>query len=195
MFMNEIVDIIDYLQKNRVPFALTGASAMAVWGYARASGDIDFVVTVEEKNYSKIKEFGKTRDLMLISDTPDQITFRDRETLFDYDFIFTTNTIIKAMYQNARTKRAFGKRFRVARPEDIVVTKLSRIVVSYNMEDAKDILVLATMMELDFDYICRWTKGHLELKLALEKVTKEADQYRYKNYDLRVGADRLSACL
>jgi len=193
--MNEIVEIIDYLKKNRVPFALTGAPAMATWGYGRASEDIDFVVVVGEKNYQKIKEFGQSRDLILISDTADQITFRDRNTLFDYDFLFTTNTIVRDMYENAKMKHAFGRRFRVVSPEDIIMGKLFRMVVSYNHDDARDILVLATITELDCDYLCEKVREYKELLRPLKKTIKNANEFRYKDYDLGIGASRLSFCL
>lgn len=192
--MNEIAEIIEYLQKNKVPFALTGAPAMAVWGYGRASEDIDFVVVVGERNHSKIIEFGESRDLTLVSDTPDQITLRDKKTLFDYDFLFTTNKIVDEMYQNAKAKTAFGKRFRVVRAEDIIIGKLFRMVTSYNHEDARDILVLATIRELDYEYLCKKINKSAELLRPLKDAIQNADKLRYKNYDLRIGASRLSNC-
>jgi hypothetical protein len=193
--MNEIVTLVDYLQRNKVPFALTGAPAMAAWGYGRASADIDFVVVVSERNYKKVREFGKRRNLTLVSDTPDQITLRDEGVLFDYDFLFTTNAIVRAMYENSAVKHAFGKRFRVVRAEDIILGKLFRMVVSYNLDDARDIIVLASITELDIRYLREKIKKSKELLQPLKKAIKNADQLRYKDFDLGIGAARLSACL
>lgn len=192
--MNEIAEIIDYLRKNNVPFALTGAPGMAVWGYGRASEDIDFVVVVGERNRNKIIEFGKGRNLVLVSDTPDQLTIRDMKTLFDYDFLFTTNKIVDEMYKNAKTKTAFGKRFKVVRAEDIIIGKLFRMVTSYSHVDALDILALATIREMDYAYLRKKFTKSTELLRPLKEAIQNADKLRYKDYDLRIGASRLSNC-
>ncbi len=193
--MRELATILGYLRENKIEFAITGAAAMSVWGVIRASFDVDFVVVLSKRNRDKIMDFAKKEGLAVISDTENQITLRDPETLFDYDFLFTTSKILEAMYRNAKSKRAFGRRIKIVTPEDLILGKLCRLVVSFNHDDARDILALAAVNVLDTDYLCEKLRENFPLQRALKKVVKNADAYRYKDFDLTLGARRLSICL
>jgi hypothetical protein len=86
-------------------------------GVISASFDVDFVVVLSKMNRDKIIEFADKRNLTVISNTENQITLRNPETLLDYDFLFTTNKIMEAMYRNAKIKYAFGRRIEVVTPK------------------------------------------------------------------------------
>jgi|GEM_PF-7071927 hypothetical protein len=65
-------------------------------------------------------------------------------------------------------------------------------MIKENYQDKIDILALATLNELDLKYLCKWIKD-FELNHTLKQVIRQ-DTYRFKNYDLSIGATRLSGC-
>lgn len=168
---------------------------MSVWGVMRASQDIDFVVVTSRQNYEKILNFARMYNLSVVERTERQITLRDEQTLFDYDFIFVRDIATERMYKNSKLKYMYGKKIRVVSPEDLIISKLFRLVVSYNHTDVTDILALATRNTLNAGYMCSVVKRDSALYNVLGNVVREAGKYRYGNLDLTTGARQLSDCL
>jgi len=195
--MNPIKLITTYLQRNKVKFALTGAFAMSAWGVVRASQDIDFAVVASGKSHEKILNFAKKHALSVVESTERQIILRNEQTLFDYDFIFIHDTVTGRMYKNSRLKYVYGKKIKIASPEDLIISKLFRLVISYNHNDVSDILALATMNALNASYLCPLIRRDSAVYRVLRNIAEEAGKHRYRfgNLDLTAGARRLSACL
>lgn len=115
--------------------------------------------------------------------------------MFDYDFIFIHDIMTEQMYKNSKVKYAYGTRIRVVSPEDLIISKLHRLVISRNIYDASDILALASQNVLDARYLCSAVKRNDVLNRVLRDVIEEADTHRFGSYNLAVGAKRLSTCL
>lgn len=47
-------DITSFLEKNKIPYMITGAWSVIFYGRPRASHDIDFVVEIDKKDLNKI---------------------------------------------------------------------------------------------------------------------------------------------
>ena len=80
MLNEDYRDMLQILLENKVKFLVVGAYSMAVYGYPRATGDIDIWVEASkdnsEKVYHSLVEFGA-----LVSDlTPD--TFSEEDVIF-----------------------------------------------------------------------------------------------------------------
>jgi len=60
--LQDFIDFLKCLKKNRVNFVVVGAHAMSFWGYVRATGDIDILIDPEIENCERLmlalKEFG-----------------------------------------------------------------------------------------------------------------------------------------
>ena len=48
--------IVSCFRRERVPYVLIGAWALAVWGRPRATSDVDFLVFVNEKDLGRLSE-------------------------------------------------------------------------------------------------------------------------------------------
>ena len=60
--LQDFVDFLHCLKSNKVKFVVVGAHAMSYWGYSRATGDIDILISPSGENTNKLmlalKEFG-----------------------------------------------------------------------------------------------------------------------------------------
>ena len=192
--MEEFTVVLDFLRENEVEYAITGAAAMSVWGVIRASFDVDFVL-LDSESRRRIVDFARGRGFDIILNMEGRVTLRDRSTLLEYDFLFARTEAMIEMCRNAKLKYAFGRRIRVAAPEDIILGKLWKMLESFNHDDARDILALATVSVLNMEYLCSRIKRSPALRAVLGRIVEDADSYRYKEMSLTDGAERLSTCL
>jgi len=58
----EFKEFVQYLNKNKIKYLLVGGWAVGIYGHPRATKDIDFLFSNDEKNLKRIKkaldEFG-----------------------------------------------------------------------------------------------------------------------------------------
>lgn len=167
---------VDGLRRARVPYALVGAWAVAVWGRPRATLDLDFLVMVSEDGLWRLGPV-MARSGMAIDETwlewnpmlrGSQLRLQYREVAVD--LLRPRDDHDREIFQRRRKKRLEGRYYWFAAPEDIILQKL-KVGRPRDFEDALSVLE-RSKAELDRRYLRRWGKrlrisGELEYIFAL----------------------------
>ena len=190
----EFIRIIKFLQEKNIDFVITGMIAASVWGVIRATKDIDIVVTLSDENINAIYSFAKIYGYSFPSETSYQLTLRNEETLVDIDFIFCNYTHCKSLMKRAVYKKILNYKVKIAKPEDIIIGKLIRLVTEpYYYQDKVDIVMLATYNKLDIEYLKKWIEKY-NLYMRLKEVIEDVPE-KYGNENLSPGIKQLSLLL
>jgi hypothetical protein len=191
MISREYVQIVEYLKKNDIDFVLTGALAASIWGVIRATSNIDFSVVISRDERNKILKYAQ-RGYEVPINTARKIVLRNPASLVDIDFQVCDYDHCRSMRKRAERKRLLHRIVRVALPEDLIISKLMRLVHEDIEQDRIDILWLATENPLDGGYMERWISRY-GLRAQLRKTLQRNP--RYKNLDFTRGILRLSDIL
>jgi hypothetical protein len=144
----------------RVPYALIGAWALAVWGRVRATQDLDFLVVVAPARLHalaiRLEAAGMTRDTVWESHNPllrdVQIRLFAGEAVID--ILRPRDAQDVAAMRRKRRKRFEGAFYWFVAPEDLILQKL-KVGRPRDFEDAVSI-VERCRGALDHPYLSRW---------------------------------------
>lgn len=178
----KIAKILDDL---KIPYAITGGFAVAVWGKPRFTADIDVIVEFVPQN---IKSLAKA--LLSI----DKDVYVSEEAMWDalerkseFNFIhpqtglkvdFWVRNSKADIYGKLKLDRAVAKKvdkqkiFFVS-PEDLILSKLTWYKESESSKHLEDIKTILDnqKLKLNLNYIKNWAKKQSTIKI-LEKILK-----------------------
>ena len=172
--------IASFLQKNKIPYMITGAWSVIFYARPRASHDIDFVVELHKKDlYRIIKVFNKLPNEFLIQ--PDQIKNAVIEKgMFNIlylpgslklDFwVLKGGNFNESRFGRRKRKKILDQYMYIASPEDTILKKL----LWYNDTKIEKHLIDAAFVyqiqknNLDQKYLFSWSKKHNTTKLLKE---------------------------
>jgi len=136
------------LEKMRIRFFVVGAVDCGVWGKPRRTFDIDLVIVIEpgrvdnllsilqSQGFTPAKPKAKER---LMKNLP--VKFRDPKTTRSVDFRIASYTIDREALERATEVEIFGKRWKVAPPEELILYKLGRRnLTRFDREDIQGII-------------------------------------------------------
>jgi predicted nucleotidyltransferase len=173
MEITKILSKVAAILKNlKIPYAVTGGVAVAVWGRARYTADIDIVVDIApQKLQQLISRLSKIdKGVYLDVDTDAPIDFLKKRRSFNLihshsgvkvDFIIKKDNEFARMELGRAIKKDFyGQEIFFISPEDLVLIKLKwhkESESSRHLEDAESILKISKE-KMDIKYLRKWAK-------------------------------------
>lgn len=187
MGQREILLLISKLLTDlKIPYLLTGSFASSYFGFPRATHDIDFVIEVSFKDFSRLEKTLKKLEDEFIIDLAYVKENIGNETHFD---IYHAESgikvdfwpIKKSEFNTSRLRRKreeiiFGEKIWVISPEDLILTKLlwcREVRSEKHMRDCAGIIKIQGD-KLDQKYLSNWAK-----KLGIGDLYKEATNMDY----------------
>ncbi len=152
--------IVLCFRRERVPYVLIGAWALAVWGRPRATTDVDFLVLVNEEDLGRLSEritqAGMTLDETWLKWNPmlrgSQLRFQFEGTTIDV--LRSRDAHDQQVFGRRRRKRMDGRYYWVVSSEDFILQKL-KVGRPRDFEDALSVLERSGKT-LDRRYLQRW---------------------------------------
>lgn len=161
--------ITDVLNKNEIPYMLSGSVAMSLYIVPRATRDFDFIVHLQPKDIDRFVENFKEGYYCDKEAIEDAVKHRSMFNIIDHasgfkaDFVVLKNDPFR---QNEFTRKIsmefFGKTIYVVSPEDLLISKLIWIQDYQSPVQMEDIKNLVLADNLDWGYINLWV-GKLNL--------------------------------
>ncbi|MCO6044997.1 nucleotidyl transferase AbiEii/AbiGii toxin family protein [Aeoliella sp. ICT_H6.2] len=166
------------------PFALAGGLALAVWGYPRATRDVDLLIGVESSEFDTLLTTLTSHGCRpkhtppLIPVGPyhiAQFLFTPPNEFYDvqFDLLLAENDLLKSALQRAQKQEVPGldRPIRVLSCEDLMLLKL----LAGRVLDLSDVAMLLreNHASLDHAYMAVWL-GKLNLEAAYEEARQSA---------------------
>jgi hypothetical protein len=161
--------IIEYFNGHHIPYMLSGSIAMGLYIVPRATKDIDFVAHLQLQDVDGFVQHFAGAYYVSKDAVSDAINRQSMFNIIDHksgykaDFVILKNDEYRLTeFERKRKMNFYGISFYVVSPEDLLISKLIWIQewqATVQMEDIKN---LASLPDLQQDYINYWTK---ELKL------------------------------
>jgi hypothetical protein len=159
-------NIVGFLNKEEIPYMLTGSVAMSIYIVPRATKDMDFVAALKKEDIDKIaarfgKEYYCDRDAMADALRRKMLfNIIDTSTGFKADFIPLNQTAYEQTKFSRRRETDFlGSSIYVISPEDLIVSKLVWIQQLQSAQQIVDIENLLAIENLDQAYISHWVNA------------------------------------
>ncbi len=152
--------LINEFQKNGIDFALIGGHALSFAGVERMTVDIDFVVLLKQAN--AVDDIMEKYGYRAFHKTQDAANYSSQLADFgDVDFLFANRKYALEILKRAETKKIFGFKIKIARPEDLIGLKVqssSNDPRRYHkdMADIEDIV--ANIKNLDLELVREYFK-------------------------------------
>lgn len=157
-FYGHAIELLDEL---KYPYVIIGGLAVSLIGEPRMTLDIDFILSIPEKDIHNFLEtaikrgFGLNmkKELQRIKQTG---TFRFSMGLFHADIILTSSEFESSVFKRRKKIKLAGKKTYFPSPEDLIILK---IVAGRekDMLDAKSILI-RHKNKLDRKYMEKWAQ-------------------------------------
>ena len=172
-----LVEIASILNKNKIPYLITGGMAGFVWGRPRFTADIDLVVELSvdklivlEKALKSLDEAGYVdadimREAMAQSG---EFNFIDGKTGMKVDFwVSSGDPFDRSRLKRRVAKKIIGHDVYFSTPEDLILSKLSRWRDTGSSRHKEDIASIISISGdgLDREYLNSWAEklGHKDL--------------------------------
>lgn len=165
--------ITTLLQKNHIPYMITGALSVIFYGRPRASHDIDFVIEAEEGKipllinaFSKLSHREFVVDSTLIKEAvvgKRMFNLLHLPTMLKLDFFLLKNDEFdRSRFQRRKILNVFGQKMTFASPEDTILVKLlwhKDTKIEKHLIDAAFVYQIQKN-SLDEKYLLHWAKKH-----------------------------------
>lgn len=162
--------LIDFFEKQNIPYMLSGSVAMSVYTQPRFTRDYDFVVNLEDQHINELlKNFS---DGYYVNDEAVKDAIK-RKTMFNIvdhksgykaDFLILKNDPFRQTeFLRQKTVKFLDMTISIVSPEDLLLSKLIWIQDIQSGIQMEDIKLLSNVENLDWNYIDSWLK-ELNLK-------------------------------
>jgi hypothetical protein len=155
-FKAVISALLKYFGEHRIRYGLMGGFALGLWGTARATVDLDFLVNREdmEKVDQIMRELGYERGFW----TENVSQYISRLKLFgEVDFLHAFRQVSIEMLERTEEKEIFGGeiKIKVLMPEDLIGLKLQAIKndPARKEGDMADVKALASVLRERLDWV------------------------------------------
>ena len=161
--------LIDFFEKQNIPYMLSGSVAMSLYTQPRFTRDYDFVVNLKNEHTNNLlKNF--TGDYYINDESvKDAISRRTMFNIIDHksgykaDFmILKDDPFRQTEFLRQKKMKFLDTNISVVSPEDLLLSKIIWIQEIQSGVQMEDIKLLSEVEGLDWNYINNWIK---ELKL------------------------------
>ena len=181
--------VTSLLEQSTIPYMVTGALSVILYGRPRASHDIDFVIEAKEKDVKKIIRIFKTLPSSEFLVQSEQIkaaitgktmfNILHLPTMLKLDFfLLQDEPFDKSRFMRRRTIRLFGENMSFASPEDTILIKLlwyKQAKIEKHLIDAA--FVYQVQDSLDKTYLKSWAEKHKTATLLRKLAHIDLDQH------------------
>jgi hypothetical protein len=162
--------VVEALEAENIPYLVTGAISVNVFGIPRGTKDVDIVIALEtleplnrlESRLAGVLWFDPQVSFETITGSLRHILkTKSRPPLTVELFELGTDAFVQSRFGRRRLEFSaqLNRNIWLPTPEDIVVQKL-RWARSKDIDDARDVLAVQTLDKLDMPYIERWCAEH-----------------------------------
>ena len=160
-------------RRERVPYVLIGAWALAAWGRPRATNDVDFLALVNEEDLGRLSE-RMTQAGMALDEAWQKWNSMRRGFQLRFQFHGMTVDVLRPrdahdqqIFQRKRKKRLDGRYYWLVCPEDFILQKL-KVGRPRDFEDALSVLERFGG-SLNRRYLQRWA-GRIGVSAELKYI-------------------------
>jgi Nucleotidyl transferase of unknown function (DUF2204) len=172
-----LVEIASILDKNKIPYLITGGMAVFVWGRPRFTADIDLIVELSvdklivlEKALKSLDETGYVdADVMreALAESG-EFNFIDGKTGMKVDFwVSTGDSFDRSRLKRRVSKKIIGHDVYFSTPEDLILSKLRWWRDTGSTRHKEDIVSIISISGegLDQVYLANWAEklGYTDL--------------------------------
>lgn len=155
--------LIDFFERNNIPYMLSGSVAMSAYTVPRFTMDFDFVVHLKKENVPQLlKEFseGYYCDEDAVKDAiaaKTMFNIIDHKSSYKADFMILKNDSYSHVEFERRKKEIVHNiSLYIVSQEDLLISKLLWIQEVQGNLQLEDIKTLAALPQIDWDYIRHW---------------------------------------
>lgn len=157
-------DIVDFLNKEEIPYMLTGSMAMYIYTIARSTQDFDFVVQLQADDVQKVTSRFSKGYYCNEDSIKDAIRRKSMFNIIEHESQFKADFILlrgddefQHLQFNRRSKvKLLDTEVYIISGEDLVLSKLIWIQQLQSGRQMEDIKSVARNPSLDWNYIRHW---------------------------------------
>jgi hypothetical protein len=156
-------NIVAFLNKEEIPYMLTGSMAMSLYTVSRATKDFDFIVNISKDDISKIIVHFKEGYYCNEDAIRDAVRYKsmfniiEHNSGFKVDFFVSKDSPFQQSEFSRRSKvHMFGVDVFVISLEDLILSKLNWIQQLQSAIQIQDIRTLTQLEDIDWGYIHHW---------------------------------------
>ena len=177
-----VKELIEKLNRQNIPYMLSGSVSSSLHGEPRATRDVDIVIVATQEQIlnfagtlgeSYYVSLDAVRGAIAHSSTFNVI---DNQSSWKADFIRSKDRPFSHQeFERRRSAKVMGLDVWVTSPEDIILSKLEWAKDSHSEQQFRDALGVAVVQWnlLDIDYLHKWAK-ELLIEASLEQLFKQA---------------------
>jgi len=169
----EMLRLVDVLERGGVRYMVTGAAAIAVYGVARPTSDVDVAVLGNRQEVIEVLGRHGYR-LVLSSQSYEHLRVFESPGGMRVDIWFTPDIPWEvASFERRRRIQVGGQSVPFITPEDLIVRKLWRYRTQGGTQDVEDVRgILDVTKGLDMDYLRQMTRI-TRTSAILEEILRE----------------------
>lgn len=157
-----LASIVEFFQKHKIPYALTGAMTLNMYGRPRTTLDIDFLILLGKADINNIIDMAVAEGIQIDEEWVKwNPTIADIQTRFiiediSIDVMLPRDNHDKQVFKRRKRKKIGERMLWVIAPEDFILQKL-KVGRPRDFEDALTVLERRSK-DISITYIKRWAK-------------------------------------
>lgn len=171
-------NVIDILEKEKIPYMLSGSLAMGIYVVPRATRDFDFIIQLKKENIEQFALNFKSGYYCNTESIFDAVKHHSMFNIIDHasgykaDFVILKNEIYrKTEFERRQKFTFFEKEVYVVSVEDLILSKLIWIQDFPSIMQKNDLEQLLELETFDLNYIKTWVKSMKLNTYNLPKIT------------------------
>jgi hypothetical protein len=181
-----LLQVVQCLEAAHIPFMVAGSHGSSLHGQARATNDVDLVI---DPSLEQLEKFLRNLGDSYYASAEAAREALQRRTMFniiDFSTGFKADLIVRKNrpfsieeFQRRKLENIGGRDIPVARPEDIILSKLEWDKITPSERQVQDAFHVAVVQgsNLDQGYLRQWA-GVLGIAEKLEELLRKAIQVR-----------------
>lgn len=165
--LNVLRTVVERLESSRIPYMLTGSTAMNFYAIPRMTRDIDLIAEIALENTTRFCDLFKNDFYIEQEDVSEAIRSHGsfniihNETLVKVDILIRKREPYRTVeFERRKKQEVSGFNIQIVSPEDLVLSKLFWAKDSeseFQIRDARNIV--DSIKELDWQYMTKWAQN------------------------------------
>lgn len=176
--LRTLANVLNRLNRAKIPSMLTGSMAMNFYGHPRATNDFDIVIEIAAGDEERLFRLFENGFYVSREAIREAVRYERLFNVIDYESVFKVDLIVRKkdpfseeQFRRRCSKEFAGLRADVISPEDLILAKLNWSQESLSEMQERDIKNLVGQLgkELDYSYLEKWAAklGFLERMRSL----------------------------
>ncbi len=155
--------LIDYFEKEKIAYMLSGSVAMSIYSLPRFTRDFDFIVHLQLKNVKGLVDYFKEGYYCDEDAIKEAIMNKSLFNIIDFasnykaDFIILKNEPYRlAEFERRQQVNFLDMQINLVSAEDLIISKIAWIQEVQSDIQKEDMKILLTIKNIDMRYIRKW---------------------------------------